>query len=143
MRPIEYRAWYKKEQKMFEVTNLRWRYPVAYEDLELESYELIDRDSKNCHRVHVQDRNVELMQYTGLLDKNGKKIFEGDIIKVDMYGDGMEVDVHAVQYEKGTWSYAYSLVEFAQDSELQWEVIGNVHEHPSLLDSTEKLDRSR
>ena len=75
-------------------------------------------------------------QFTGLLDKNGKEIYEGDIVASPdiIYG---EMDNNLVSYCDGYW---YPLVTVEQDYNAidryrpeDFEIIGNIHENPELL----------
>ena len=68
-------------------------------------------------------------QYTGLTDKDGKKIFEGDII-----GDGERK--YAVSFEKGCWVILGKIEfwDFLQTNAKSYEVIGNIHDNPELLE---------
>lgn len=74
-------------------------------------------------------RNQEhwkLMQFTGLLDKNGKEIYEGDILSADRN------EPWVMQWN------AYGRWESNTDAEINinwtgWEVIGNIYENPELL----------
>lgn len=71
--------------------------------------------------------NLEIMQYTGLRDKNGKEIYEGDIVK----GLGYDEDLSEVILEpSGGFYYAWS--EYGHSAE-DIEVIGNIYENPELL----------
>lgn len=84
-----------------------------------------------------------LMQYTGLTDKNGKEIYEGDIIR------NFQADVNIVHWYVDSWCYenfhagALPLGDTCNpyknqmngiaENQSEHEVIGNIHENPELL----------
>ena len=80
--------------------------------------------------------NAEIMQYTGLKDKNGKEIYEGDIL---LYDSGSKTSVF---YKNGAFvrSYGNSNMYLLYDSFIEdgclynYEVIGNIYENPELLE---------
>jgi uncharacterized phage protein (TIGR01671 family) len=94
------------------------------------------------------DGNFILMQYTGLKDKNGVEVYEGDIVALDMW-QGNE---HGYIPEDGVikWHQESSAFKWfsgdpsdgnnywlSQADEKQREVIGNIYENPELLANTQ------
>lgn len=83
-------------------------------------------------------------QYTGLKDKNGNRIFEGDIISVPYIECRTPYEKNCIYYENGevyfdTERYGW-YVRFSDDEISLWEfdecgveIIGNIHENPELL----------
>ena len=84
-----------------------------------------------------------LMQFTGLLDKNGKEIYEGDIMKVQhrTIGSGENTKYTTfnipVEFYMGkfylSWDIPYGKYRFRQGGMEHFEIIGNIYENPELL----------
>ena len=80
-------------------------------------------------------------QYTGLKDKNGKEIFEGDVMHWDShwgwyvgYENGAFRRIPLNDIQRTNWKH-YTLQQEGLDT---WEIIGNIHGNPELLDSQKK-----
>lgn len=89
--------------------------------------------SDSIYWAEERKENNVLMQFTGLLDKNGKEIYEGDIV-----ADRSHTDlVFSIQYDTEHAGY-YMPEAFDEEcrfpiSEVELEVIGNIYENPELL----------
>ena len=141
-RIIKFRAWSKKKKKMFRVDMLNLKLKTA-----------VSLDTK----TYPPDwswkwKDLELMQFTGLLDRHGKEIYEGDIL------EEVEKCPYCKQSKKGNikqvyWCEAgkkkdgvfggffgvldkngnsYTISNLADD----FKVIGNIYENKSLLEDS-------
>lgn len=79
--------------------------------------------------------DLVLMQYTGIKDKNGKEIYEGDIVDFDKKEWGGDDNVHIVSWdsENGEWSWGGGVTG---DMHFR-KIIGNIYENPELLKQIE------
>jgi uncharacterized phage protein (TIGR01671 family) len=120
MREIKFRAW---------VNDLGDEFMVYMPDLEFMDNGLwfpFERHSTTL---------IQLMQYTGLKDKNGKEIYEGDIMRVDdretsigeIVFDDAEFKLKMVKFKNVLWKLKY------KNQKRSGEVIGNIYENPELI----------
>lgn len=85
-------------------------------------------------------RDVELTQSTGLRDKNDKEIFEGDILACKTDDEVINLNVfwdeeHALfMFESKKYNEQEPLAELVENNTYPFEIIGNVHENPELLE---------
>ena len=88
-------------------------------------------------------RDAKLMQSTGLKDKNGKEIFEGDILGIETDEGILNVNVfwdskHALfMFESEIHNEKELLAELVEDNTYPFEIIGNIYENPELLEGKE------
>ena len=127
MREIKFRAWVKDRKEIFEVVLINYVSKKVTYILEKIGYLLSVRDAKF--------NDVELMQYTGLKDKNGKEIYEGDIVKLRAnHGIGVikyfnEWGAFVVEYIKPRSLAVLGIHYYKEDI----EILGNIYENSELL----------
>ena len=138
-RLIKFRAWDKYLKRYA-------RLGEKYEDdvlLKMDgSIHLWCCDEGGCDLVRENDPRFDIQQYTGLKDKNGKEIYEGDIVIFalpnNQWSDGQEVKFHRGSFVTKSGG-VFSLGFMANSKNLELlEVIGNIHENKELLDGTAK-----
>lgn len=112
MREIKFRGWNKNEKKMCKVNRIDY----LLKEVILDGFPAPMNDV-------LYFREVELMQYTGLKDKNGKEIYESDILR-DTDGDYIEM----------TWRESIEPFPIVYWGDIDdYEVVGNIYENPELL----------
>lgn len=76
-----------------------------------------------------ENENVEIMQYTGLKDKNGKEIYEGDVVEgqKDFYPRSV------IGFEDGSFVIKQTPLAKWKVSHFELKVIGNIYESPELI----------
>ena len=124
MREIKFRAWDKVKNKMLNIKKVEWHATDGF-------YSHVNGIS--CHA----NKDIILMQYTGLKDKNGKEIYEGDIVKYTMRDNfGGETGTSVVRWNDNCCGFR----PFSCDYELDKrefeiiEIIGNIYENPELIE---------
>ena len=121
-----FRAWDKELQTMLDVSLIDFKKRV-----------LVGEHWKFGETNFMSFDDIKLMQSTGLVDKNGKEIFEGDVLGTK---DGLLNGV--VEYRSDLGMFVNSLIRYNNFERLcnvasDREIIGNVYENPDLLEVKE------
>ena len=88
----------------------------------------------------IKFENTILMQSTGLHDKNGKEIFEGDILAIETDEGILNVNIfwdskHALfMFESKKYNEEDLLAELVEDNTYPFEIAGNIYENPELFE---------
>lgn len=115
MREIKFRAW--DGDSMFFPTQITFPGGEGW-----------DVDKGRGVSIEAQP-HITLMQYTGLTDRNGVDIYEGDLYRLPFSGRVVEI-----KFRKGNFFHSEAGYRLADGG----EVIGNIYEHPHLLKANSK-----
>lgn len=128
MREIKYRAWKPiGTPEMFtDVQGIDFKNGIAYLGYRLSS-STIRTDKERLE-------NLVLMQYTGLKDRNGREIYEGDIVGYKWQAVRSELLVVEWSVSDGAYLFGGIRTDYAVK---YGEVIGNIYENPELLEVAE------
>lgn len=129
-----FRVWSKQERRLIPSEDIL---AIDYENEEIDAQKIYFEDGLPVERdIYTYGfENIKLMQSTGLTDKNGKEIFEGDVVKMakNVYS---EPTYYEVTRHRGR---AYRLESKQHGCEL-WlrhadcEIAGNIYENPELAE---------
>ena len=120
MREIKFRAWDKNTKIMIHWDDLV-KSRISFRNFR---WALLSENSEN----------FELMQYTGLKDKNGVEIYDGSIIRFVLGDYNIREYVEEVVYSDGAFWCGNWLLFDAKMNDDNLEVLGNIYENPELLE---------
>lgn len=125
MREIEFRAYLKKNKQIVDVLDI---------DFMQETIGYMNKSDTKYTCVKFDD--IELMQYTGFKDKNGKKIFEGDILKVISKESAIDNQDHYdyVVFSDGCFCMANAFMFGELSYGCDYDVVGNIYDNKELLE---------
>ena len=127
MRVPKFRAWDKDFKTMYEADD------IMYIDFEEKQICVKTLFFERASRYDFND--IVLMQSTGLRDKNGKEIFEGDVLETK---DGLLDGVVEYRTDLGMWTnslFRYNNFERLCNVADSTYIIGNIYENPELLEA--------
>ena len=124
-REIKFRVWSEDERRFLE--------PI-------DCTQLVIRPLSGNVTDGATTPNVSLLQYTGLKDKNGVEIYEGDVLEFSDYSNGLYLfreqptTRETIKWNKHKTGYFLRGMAFIEDVGKKAIIIGNIHENPELLE---------
>jgi uncharacterized phage protein (TIGR01671 family) len=136
MREIKFRAWNGK--KMITPYCVRGGKPCIIQGSTTSDDVMTDEQGRNYYADWDKDVAVDypLMQYTGLKDRNGVDIYEGDIVEWVSTYSSSSGKKHIDRVEWSEQCVCFFLMPFVHEPHAaEMKVLGNIHDNPELLES--------
>ena len=124
MKELKFRIWIKDEKRYYDESDEE-SYMIVPNGNVTYTSEAYEEDGVWFNDTTRATNDVIVEQYTGLKDKNGKEIYEGDIVSVRNKNRKNEYDIGVVEFGKAAFRCPFLLGKYHSG---QVEVIGNVHE---------------
>lgn len=124
-REIKFRAWHKDLKKMFKIGQIT---------LEEGTWNFEPNDRGFIGMSIPYQPSFVLMQYTGLHDKNGKEIYEGDIVGDNKIKWIVKWNKHRMGFSLyPTTEQLYDEMPINVENKLGFKILGNIYDNPELL----------
>ena len=136
MREIEFRGKVLEDDNFFGYKKGQWVFGNYSKDRLYNNIHIEDTSKEDIESIDVDPDTVG--QYTGLTDKNGTKMFEGDIVKFIYRNKKMTGNII---WEYGRFAIyntgvGYSITNLVLNGNDSIELLGNIHDNPELLEGT-------
>lgn len=134
MEEIKFRAFLHSDQRLPNGITLGYeRYPKGiYEVMDLnfanEIATLWSEKERTCFEVSF--RKIELMQYTGVNDKNGKEIYTGFLVKWGLRTYKICFDCGFYMHDLSRINPEYPITKEFKEAPEEFEIVGNIYENP-------------
>ena len=122
MREIKFRAWHKEEKIMGEVLGI----DILHKEI------FFSNENVDCYE-HKDVKDIELMEYTELKDKNNKEIYEGDIVTLHNGKYKVIFNTEEARFVLRDDEFEMN-IPFTNNNNKRMEVIGNIYENSELME---------
>lgn len=140
MRQIKFRFYDRKTNKMLNVEGIDFKFNRIITNYKITNIQCkgdVIEYTQECHDISHQN---DLMQFTGLQDKNGNDIYEGDIITISnplkerSFTTVIIYDEYKFNGKDFYFTHFYIPSDLFSEGTEYIEIIGNIHENPKLLE---------